>query len=187
MARSKKVLKEIEIDSDSDIEQMEKPIKKTKITPPKEEDDEETVQRPPIIKKELSDKKIEALRLANEARLRRKIEREFAEKQEAQKNEERMLEQKVLELLGKHLPKKRSKKRALTPISESEDEQEESDSETSRPKRKTYQKGKAKKQPAQEDYYESEDEYAPPTYHHYVQQESVNAAVANPLFNKIFG
>ena len=60
MARSKKVMKEIAIDSGSDASDVEepapKPVKQAKVA--------EIVAEEPAVKKVLSDKKMDALRLA---------------------------------------------------------------------------------------------------------------------------
>lgn len=154
MARGKKVLKEIEIDSGSDVSDVEQPVapppKKPKLPSSKEipkvitkvkkqpdeeeEEDDIVAERPAVSKKPLSDKKLEALRIANEARLRRKIEREILEQQEAEKEKERRLEEKILSLIGKHVPRPSRKKQKAVPVQASESESEESEEDLPPPK-----------------------------------------------------
>jgi hypothetical protein len=156
MARGKKVLKEIEIDSGSDVSDVEQPVapppKKPKLPSSKdvskdvskvitkkqpveeEEDDDSVAERPVVSKKPLSDKKLEALRIANEARLRRKIEREILEQQEAEKEKERRLEEKILSLIGKHVPRPSRKKQKAVPVQASEGESDESEEDLPPPK-----------------------------------------------------
>lgn len=70
MARRKKIVQEIALDSDASETEHEKPAKKEKVV--ESEEEEEPPARPPV-KARNNDKKMESLRMANEARLRRKV------------------------------------------------------------------------------------------------------------------
>lgn len=110
--RAKKVLKEIPLDS-SDSEQEEQVEEQVE----EQKQVEEPVKRSKKIVAKPKDhsKKLEALRIANEARLRRKVEREILEKQQAKAEKERELEEKILSLIGRHLPaKEKPPKKART-------------------------------------------------------------------------
>lgn len=90
---AKKVLAEIALDSESEVE-------------PQEIIEEEPPKKLVAAKKKklapaAQEKKMEALRIANEARLRRKIERELIEKQQEAEAQERALEEKIMKLIGR--------------------------------------------------------------------------------------
>lgn len=95
MPRQKKVLQEIALDSGSDSEPspprpdpIDVPVKKVRVKAPKEV---------PAVNKARQD----ALKKANEARLRQKIEKELYEKRREEAENERKLEQKIILLLQK--------------------------------------------------------------------------------------
>lgn len=108
--RAKKVLKEIPLESDSEKEEeVQEELPRIASPPP-------VRRRKPASDDPKKDKKIEALRIANEARLRKKIERELLEKQQAHDAKERELEEKIVSLIGRHLPQKNEKPQRPPPV-----------------------------------------------------------------------
>lgn len=126
MGAKKRVIREIPLDSDSEVEQVEEPVtepveapvvepepkkqraKKIKVVEPEPEPVPEPVEVPEPKeerpkKKVISAKRAESLRKANEARLRQKIEKQIADEKAQKESQERMLEEKILKLLSRHV------------------------------------------------------------------------------------
>jgi hypothetical protein len=141
---------------------------------------------PPIVKhkaepkrlRELTDKRIESLRAANEARVRIKIEREMELKRIEKEQQEREMEQRVQKMVEKHWREYSSK------------QQQQQQQQQPKITQRSYEK--------EDDYYEGEDEYE---HVPQVQQKSsytlINRSktnqpapyqqIPNPLFSQIFG
>lgn len=164
MPRAKKVLKEVPIES-SESENEE--VATTPPPSPKAKKVKKFVEP-----KELSDKKLESLRVANEARLRKKIEREMIEKRKAQEDQERMLEEKIVELIGRHIPKRKPKPKKMPVLVEESSGSESEEVEV--PKQR-----KPPRKPLPELPHEIEQAYEPPPQQFYTPP-------SNPLFHKIF-